>query len=213
MSLKIYGAQFGNSSTPSQNLTLQVPNTPDGTMKIARGNWNTTLADILTIDASNNIALAAALAVGGATTVAGTLSVTGATTLAVPLPVTSGGTGDSGTAWIGGSASFAPTSGGFGNASGSIWYKRIGRTTVLINASLSIVSNGTGGGSVQMTLPFSCNNGAMLVGREDAATGNGLTGRISPGTSFTNIFTYSNGYPGANGAVIRISGSYETSAA
>jgi hypothetical protein len=49
--------QIGQSSTASNNFTISVPTTPDGTIKIARGNVGTTTQDVLTIDASGNMTL------------------------------------------------------------------------------------------------------------------------------------------------------------
>ena len=47
--------QMGASTTPSQNFVMYVPPTPDGTMKLARGNFGATVADILTVDALGNV--------------------------------------------------------------------------------------------------------------------------------------------------------------
>jgi hypothetical protein len=47
--------QLGDSATASQNFTLTVPATPDGSMKLARGNAGATTQDILTVDASGNV--------------------------------------------------------------------------------------------------------------------------------------------------------------
>jgi len=53
--LKANSIQIGQSSTATQNFTLSVPSSPDGTIKLARGNSGATTADILSVDASGNI--------------------------------------------------------------------------------------------------------------------------------------------------------------
>lgn len=53
--LKANSVQIGQSATAAQNFTLSVPSSPDGTIKLARGNSGATTADILTVDASGNV--------------------------------------------------------------------------------------------------------------------------------------------------------------
>ena len=53
--LKANSVQIGQSATATQNFTLSVPSSPDGTIKLARGNSGATTADILTVDASGNV--------------------------------------------------------------------------------------------------------------------------------------------------------------
>ena len=50
--LKANSVQIGQSATATQNFTLSVPSSPDGTIKLARGNSGATTADILSV-ASN----------------------------------------------------------------------------------------------------------------------------------------------------------------
>ena len=56
--------QIGNSNTASQNFTLAVPSTPDGTIKLARGNAGATTSDILEVDGSDNIGIKKLLTFG-----------------------------------------------------------------------------------------------------------------------------------------------------
>jgi len=49
--------QLGDSATATQNFTLTVPATPDGTVKLARGNAGATTQDILTVAANGAAAL------------------------------------------------------------------------------------------------------------------------------------------------------------
>lgn len=53
--LKTNSVQIGQSATATQNFTLSVPSSPDGTIKLARGNSGATTADVLTVDASGNV--------------------------------------------------------------------------------------------------------------------------------------------------------------
>jgi hypothetical protein len=53
--LKSNSVQIGQSTTGTNNFTLSVPSSPDGTIKLARGNSGATTADILTVDASGNV--------------------------------------------------------------------------------------------------------------------------------------------------------------
>jgi len=53
--LKSNSIQIGQSATATQNFTLSVPSSPDGTIKLARGNSGATTADVLTVDASGNV--------------------------------------------------------------------------------------------------------------------------------------------------------------
>jgi len=53
--LKANSVQIGQSATATQNFTLSVPSSPDGTIKLARGNSGATTADILSVDASGNV--------------------------------------------------------------------------------------------------------------------------------------------------------------
>ena len=53
--------QIGKSTTANQNFTLAVPDSPDGTIKLARGNSGATTADILSVDSSNNVSFSAGI--------------------------------------------------------------------------------------------------------------------------------------------------------
>lgn len=53
--LKANSVQIGQSATATQNFTLSVPSSPDGTIKLARGNSGATTADVLSINASGVI--------------------------------------------------------------------------------------------------------------------------------------------------------------
>jgi len=53
--LKANSVQIGQSTTGTNNFTLSVPSSPDGTIKLARGNSGATTSDVLSINASGVI--------------------------------------------------------------------------------------------------------------------------------------------------------------
>jgi hypothetical protein len=53
--IKANAVQIGQSPTATQNFTLAVPSSPDGTIKLARGNAGATTQDVISVDASGNI--------------------------------------------------------------------------------------------------------------------------------------------------------------
>ena len=63
--LKTNNVQIGQSTTATQNFTLSVPATPDGTIKLARGNQGATTQDVLAVDASGNVDVKTNLSVNG----------------------------------------------------------------------------------------------------------------------------------------------------
>jgi len=56
--IKANAVQIGQSPTATQNFTLAVPSSPDGTIKLARGNAGATTQDVISVDASNSTAIA-----------------------------------------------------------------------------------------------------------------------------------------------------------
>ncbi len=62
--LKVNKIQLGNSSTATENFSLEVPDTPDGTLKIGRGVSGETTSDILTVDEDNNVSTTGTLSMG-----------------------------------------------------------------------------------------------------------------------------------------------------
>lgn len=87
-------------------------------------------------------------------------------------------------------------------------YKLVG-TICFFNLSVVITTNGTGGGSVNVTLPVASVNQTHASGREDALTGKMLNSYVLAGGSTLSIQSYDNSYPGANGAVLGVTGFYE----
>lgn len=110
-------------------------------------------------------------------------------------------------AWEVGTTSFATTvtagSGTITTASGTIVYQRRGRMA-LVEANISITTNGTGAGFVTITTPFGAVEGC-LVGRANAVSGKGIQA-AKTGASSLAIRNYDGTYPGADGENLLISG-------
>jgi hypothetical protein len=62
--IKANAVQVGQSPTATQNFTLAVPSSPDGTIKLARGNFGATTQDVISVDASGNVSFAGTTALG-----------------------------------------------------------------------------------------------------------------------------------------------------
>jgi len=90
----------------------------------------------------------------------------------------------------------------------AVKYSVIG-STVFFSGSITITTNGTGSGSLSVTLPIA--NGATKAqgsGRESGVTGAALTCSIGPGATVMLIRKYDNSYPAVDGAIIEIGGFY-----
>lgn len=91
---------------------------------------------------------------------------------------------------------------------GTCQYKLIGNTVSVI-AKFSIVTNGTGAGSLQLTLPYgTASTDTVGVGREIQSTGNMLQTIVLYGTTYAGITKYDNSYPGANGTTFDLTFTY-----
>jgi len=110
--------------------------------------------------------------------------------------------------WVSWTPTITPTSGTI-TTLGTVTCKYARRGKVVdVRGSITITTNGTGAGGLEVSLPFiAATNGGAIYGREDAVTGAGLNGKIN-GSAIT-IFREGNAYPGADGAVIIFSGTYE----
>lgn len=79
---------------------------------------------------------------------------------------------------------------------------------VLIRLDVTIVTNGTGAGYVDITLPFAvAGNGSVIVGRETVTTGFILQGRCL--TNSVRVYFGDNTYPAVSGSRLLLSGVYE----
>lgn len=150
-----------------------------------------------------NIGAAASGANGDITSLSG---------LTTPLSVGQGGTGDAGTAWASDTTTPSASSGALTSATCSRRYKFIGKL-VLFEAIVSIATNGTGAGVIQVPLPTPATAAAagkyIIAGREGASTGKMLQGIIAAGASTLQISNYDNSYPGGSGYQLSVSGLYE----
>lgn len=90
-------------------------------------------------------------------------------------------------------------------------YKTIGKTT-FIQTKITITANGTGASVLNVTLPNLAQSNAVLAGRESASLGKMLQGFIDVAQSATGfqLLNYDNTYPGGNGFILTVSGSYES---
>lgn len=101
-------------------------------------------------------------------------------------------------------------SGSFTSASAVVNSITIGKT-VLFAVSVTITTNGTAGSYVGVALPYTANGTFVFFGREDAVGGNILQAKLPSGGNTIYIYSSSNTYPGGNGYVLRVSGSYQRS--
>lgn len=62
--IKANAVQVGQSPTATQNFTLAVPSSPDGTIKLARGNAGATTQDVISVDALGNVSFAGTTGLG-----------------------------------------------------------------------------------------------------------------------------------------------------
>lgn len=125
------------------------------------------------------------------------------------LAVSRGGTGDTGTAW----SSYTPTigcgTGSLTSASATGRSKTIGKTT-FVGLVVTIPTNGTCGTFITATLPSAVQADTFFGGKARAVSGKLVGASVAATSSTLAIANYDNTYPGANGEIIVISGSYET---
>lgn len=114
--------------------------------------------------------------------------------------------------WLSWVPTVTASAGTITTVSGTGFYQKFGKT-IVFRATLSITTNGTGSGSVTFTLPVisevSTSNISIGSGREGSIGGKTLAVVLST-ASAANVFNYDNSYPGSNGAVLNVSGIYET---
>lgn len=117
-----------------------------------------------------------------------------------------------GGAWTAYTPTIAPALNTFSVADAFGWYKKIGRT-VHFNIRVEITTNGTAAGPfISATLPFDAAHETAITGKEGAVVGWGLTGvvgNVSIGVGKAVFAKYDWTYPGANGHVLIVSGTYE----
>lgn len=140
-------------------------------------------------------------------TTLGTIT-TGAWT-ATPVTVAFGGTGDTGTGWTAYTPTVTAGSGTFTTVSATGRWKSIGKT-IFVQISITITTNGTAATNILATLPVAAGAGIYaVVGRETAGQ-TAIDGVIAAASIAVSIRKYDASYPGATGAVLNLSGCYES---
>lgn len=105
---------------------------------------------------------------------------------------------------VAGWTTYTPTitagSGTITTSSGSGRYRLVGKHCT-VGFTLSITTNGTGGTSVNFTLPFQAGSGSYAgAGRDPNVSGKTFTVTTGSGATTGVCFQYDNAYPGASGA-------------
>ena len=108
--------------------------------------------------------------------------------------------------WTSYTPTVTATSGTFTTVSAAGEYARIGKVCT-VHFTITITNNGTAGGGVLFTLPFSGGSNCQGLFREISATGN--CGIVSDNASTGVLRTFTNGYPGATGYILSGSLTYE----
>lgn len=89
-------------------------------------------------------------------------------------------------------------------------YRRNGNM-IFIRVSCAITTNGTGAGYISITLPIlsgASGQASFMCGRENGTTGKMLLGYTSNSATELRVSLYDATYPGADGAVLQLYGSY-----
>jgi len=113
-----------------------------------------------------------------------------------------------GSAWQAYTPTITASSGTFTSVSATGRKRYVGNNVMHVQMTITIVTNGTAAGSVVATLPGTSNGDFVLSGR-DGTSGKSLQGVISPSGTTVSIFAYDNTYPGADGHVLYLSGTFE----
>lgn len=87
-------------------------------------------------------------------------------------------------------------------------YQASGKTTYF-STSVTITTNGSAAGWVNITLPSTAKAATVFVGRESQNSFKELQGIVAAGSNLCSIQFYDSTYPGSSGAVIVLSGVYE----
>jgi len=117
-----------------------------------------------------------------------------------------------GNAWTPYTPVVTPNTGAFTTVSATGRYQRIGRT-VFVQIAVTITTNGTAAGYVNVTLPLATAAAGYMGGVDSGASGKALSGTMFA-ASATNVVVrfYDSTYPGSSGAVLLLEGVYETNA-
>jgi hypothetical protein len=114
-----------------------------------------------------------------------------------------------GAAWIPYTPVVSSIAGTITTASATGRYVAVGKT-ITVQITTQVTANGTGSSGVVATLPFApAGFEYYIFGRDTNNTGKALIGRIRASTQNVSMVFYDNSYPGADGVVLTVSGTYE----
>ena len=112
-------------------------------------------------------------------------------------------------AWYSGfTPAVASTGGAITTSSATMRYKQIGKT-MLVNFNISITTNGTGSGSITLTVPSNAVAYAVGAARDYSVGGKTISVTLPTASSTMTLVNYDNTYPGANGSTISGNITYE----
>ena len=112
-------------------------------------------------------------------------------------------------AWTQTMGAVSATYGEITTATGTLRYKKFGRT-VLISVVTTVIANGSGSGALLIALPFAAGPGTYVLSGRETSAGKVLAGSIAPYSGVLAIMYYDGSYPGTNGSYLTLSGVYET---
>jgi|APCry1669192522_1035417.scaffolds.fasta_scaffold00206_2 hypothetical protein len=111
-------------------------------------------------------------------------------------------------AWTDYTPTVTPGSGSFTTASATGRWQKIGKT-VIGSVKVTITTNGSAADYVRVTTPIAVRDNYSCLGRETAVNGNFVFCNAQSGGDFIIVLA-AGGYPGADGAVLEFTFSYET---
>lgn len=88
-------------------------------------------------------------------------------------------------------------------------YQRIKDNLWFIQIETQIITNGTAGGYIIISLPFTSVKNQIISGREYAVTGKMLIGQLQITNNNLISINYDNSYPGGDGHILNFSGIVE----
>ena len=101
-----------------------------------------------------------------------------------------------------------PGSGAFTTVSCTVAYIVRGKTA-FFNCVVSITTNGTAGGNISVTMPFTAKRDSGFGGREISATGQSINAQMAAASATLTMNKYDGTYMGANGYTLCINGVVE----
>lgn len=113
--------------------------------------------------------------------------------------------------WTNSTPAVTAETGTITSASCVIRHKQIDKVLV-VDGVITITTNGTGAVTLLTTLPFNVSSAglpATFTGRESAVANKAVMGFAQQGTNQLALLFYDGTYPGANGASVSFSGTYE----